>query len=268
MNKILISLFFLLCIFTKGFAVTESERDGLMAIYDSTDGANWGTNTDWNTTSDPCSWFGVSCDDDNNIIGLGLTENNLTGSIPSEIENLTHLVEFDLSYNKLVGNIPSQIGLLSQLEILYLNANELTGTIPVEIGSLSLLKEIDLEWNKFEGSIPTEFGDLENLIFLDFADNNLTGTIPATFIALTKLEYLSLDLNHLNGIIPKSIVDLTQLKDSKGLYLNNNYCLNSYNNNVRDFVVLKSEVDSFNELLDTHKDCKVLLAPIIRYILN
>ena len=268
MNKVLMSLFLFLCISTEGFAVTESERDGLIAIYNNTDGANWGTNTDWNTTSDPCSWFGVSCDDNDNVITLGLTENNLTGSIPVEIENLSYLLKLDLSYNNLIGDIPPEIEKLSELEVLYLNANKLTGTIPREIGSLSLLREIDLEWNRFEGSIPTELGDLENLIFLDFADNNLIGTIPESFIALTQLAYLSLDLNHLSGTIPKDIIDLTSLEDDGGLYLNNNYCLRSNDSSVRDFIVVKSKVASYDEFLATHEDCNVSLVPIITYILN
>ncbi|EAY78126.1 hypothetical protein OsI_33173 [Oryza sativa Indica Group] len=46
---------------------------------------------------------------------LDLSENNLSGEIPSSISNLTYLSSLDLSYNHLTGRIPSG----GQLDILY-----------------------------------------------------------------------------------------------------------------------------------------------------
>ena len=42
-----------------------------------------------------------------NTFSLYLDYNDLTGSIPSEIGNLTNLIHLDLNYNQLTGSIPS-----------------------------------------------------------------------------------------------------------------------------------------------------------------
>ena len=63
----------------------QFQKDSLLALYDSTGGPFWATNTNWNTATDPCTaaWFGVSCDDSNtNVKALRLSFNNLTGSLP------------------------------------------------------------------------------------------------------------------------------------------------------------------------------------------
>ena len=46
--------------------VPLAERDALVALYNSTDGANWKYNTNW-TVGDPCTngWYGVECDGEN-----------------------------------------------------------------------------------------------------------------------------------------------------------------------------------------------------------
>ena len=42
--------------------VPQIERDALIALYNSTDGANWTDNTGWlGEAGTECSWFGVRC---------------------------------------------------------------------------------------------------------------------------------------------------------------------------------------------------------------
>ena len=42
--------------------VPQIERDALVALYNSTDGANWTDNTGWlGEAGTECSWFGVRC---------------------------------------------------------------------------------------------------------------------------------------------------------------------------------------------------------------
>ena len=64
---------------------------------------------------------------------LNLSENGLTGSIPSEIGNLTNLTYMNLGSNQLTGSIPPEIGNLTNLYGLSLRDNQLTGIIPDEI---------------------------------------------------------------------------------------------------------------------------------------
>ena len=68
-----------------------------------------------------------------NLTQLILGSNQLTGSIPPEIGNLTNLEVLWLSDNQLTGSIPPEIGNLTNLIGLRLNDNQLTGIIPDEI---------------------------------------------------------------------------------------------------------------------------------------
>ena len=56
-------------------AVTEipqQECEALVALYDSTDGANWYTNADWVKSATPCSWYGVTCGAAGHVTSLEL----------------------------------------------------------------------------------------------------------------------------------------------------------------------------------------------------
>ena len=45
-----------------GFSISSIERDALVALYNSTDGANWTDNTGWlGEAGTECIWFGVTC---------------------------------------------------------------------------------------------------------------------------------------------------------------------------------------------------------------
>jgi Leucine-rich repeat (LRR) protein len=48
-----------------------------------------------------------------------LYSNNITGTIPEQLGNLTELVSLDLYLNNLSGPIPSTLGRLKKLRFLY-----------------------------------------------------------------------------------------------------------------------------------------------------
>ena len=117
--------------------------------------------------------------------------NALTGSIPSELGNLSSLSRLSLSRNALAGSIPSELGNLSGLQGLNLSYNSLTDRIPTELGNLSSLEGLYLENNALTGSIPSELGNLTPLRNLFLNNNRLTGTIPQTFLQL-RLSYFQI----------------------------------------------------------------------------
>ena len=61
---------------------------------------------------------------------LNLHNNDLTGTIPPQLGQLTNLTHLNLGDNQLIGTIPPQLGQLTNLTDLHLYQNELTGTIP------------------------------------------------------------------------------------------------------------------------------------------
>ena len=181
--------------------IPQIERDALVALYNSTDGANWTDNTGWlGAAGTECSWFGVICDS-GSVFSLSLMINSLTGTIPSELGNLTELTTLYLDRNTLSGSIPPELGNLTNLIYLRLYYNSLSGSIPSELGNLTNLTELYLMQNSFSGSIPASFGNLTKLTDLSLADNYLGGTIPAELGNLTNLRDLRLSYNAFN--LPK-----------------------------------------------------------------
>ncbi len=165
----------------------SSDSLALVSLYNSTAGTNW-LNT-WNLNLPVSSWYGVTLSNDGcNVTDLNLSNNNLTGTIPSQIGNLNALESFCLFFNNLSGNIPSEISNLHNLKIIQLLENNLSGPIPPGIGSLTNLEQLSLSANNFSGEIPNSFGGLVHLNTLYISHNNLSGCYP--------IELCSLSLYH------------------------------------------------------------------------
>jgi Leucine-rich repeat (LRR) protein len=105
--------------------VSQIERDALVALYNSTNGANWTDNTGWmGAVGTECDWYGVTCSS-GSVSRIGLYRNSLSGSIPAELGNLTKLTNISLDRNTLSGSIPTQLGNLTNLTTLDLLAPSL-----------------------------------------------------------------------------------------------------------------------------------------------
>ena len=225
-------------------SIPQEERDALIALYNSTDGDNWTHNDGWKTPplhtdgfampGTECDWYGIECTDET-VVSLNLGENQLAGSIPPELGNLSNLQDLEiynnqingaippelgnlsnlrfleLSNNLLAGSIPSILGNLNNLQFLLLGENQLAGSIPPELGNLSNLLYLDLEENQLTGSIPPELGNLSSLLGFYLYENQLTGTIPEELGNLGDLEVLSLSDNQLDGSIPPELGNLSNL---------------------------------------------------------
>ena len=114
---------------------------------------------------------------------MNLRSNDLTGSIPTEIGNLTNLTNLGLYGNDLTGSIPSEIGNLTYLISLYLSSNQLTGSIPSEIGNLTNLTDLFLSSNQLTGEIPESICDLNidwsNSDYFWISNNQLCPPYPS-----------------------------------------------------------------------------------------
>ena len=109
----------------------------LVALFNATDGPNW-TNT-WDIENTPYNtWFGVNVNVDGCVTGLNLLNNNLTGTLPTELGDLTSIVTFNVSQNNLTGNLPAELGSWTLLQDFFAGDNNLTGSLPDTYG-LSLI---------------------------------------------------------------------------------------------------------------------------------
>lgn len=195
---------------TDGMGVPQTECEALVALYESTNGAGWAISDAWLSDIPVNDWYGVSADG-GYVNELSLTNNMLTGSIPSELENMTKLWKLDLSTNQLTGTIPIELTSMTNLWQLDLSWNQLTGTIPIELKSLIKLWKLDLSYNQLTGTIPTELESLSSLSQLDLSGNQLSGNIPTQLGKLLNLDRLFLSYNQLSGNIPTELGNLVNL---------------------------------------------------------
>lgn len=97
-----------------------------------------------------------------NIYVFSCNARGLT-TIDSALNDLTNVVSLDLSDNNITGSIPSWIDNFSSLHTLTLNNNQLSGAIPTEIGILDAMTWLDLSYNYLNGTIPSEITSLTSI---------------------------------------------------------------------------------------------------------
>ena len=120
----------------------RSTCEALVDFYESTGGCYWTLGADeWLNTEtmpgiglrDPfCDWYGVACETDCSsncdVISIELYDNNLRGTIPGSLANLSQLNSLELQSNNISGTLPTSLGMLPSLTRLVLDENRFTGS--------------------------------------------------------------------------------------------------------------------------------------------
>ena len=143
-----------------GVDCASPDRAALEALYNSTGGADWTTDTNWMSDEPIGDWYGVDVDSTARVTALSLRGNNLSGEIPAGLGTLASLRQLELDQNGLTGRIPAALGQLSYLEDLWLYNNALSGPIPPEFGDLESLKVLLVYNNLLAGPLPLSLADL------------------------------------------------------------------------------------------------------------
>lgn len=210
------------------------QRYVLALLYFSLGGAEWTYDLDFLTASHECGWFraekgnddleyavGVTCNSKLLVKDIFIVNNNLKGSVPSELQFLQHLEMLSFRHNAITGSIPSELSHLSStLAYLDLSKNSLEGTLSQSIGSLKHLKALGLADNAMDGTLPSGLGDLTHLITLDVENNAFSGNVQTSIGSLTNLKYLYLSSNQFGDELDASfLINLEQLEELK---MNNN----------------------------------------------
>ena len=85
----------------------------LALLFHSLGGLDWEDNTYWLTSRPGCAWYGVRCNSEYLIKQIQLADNELSGSIPSEVSDFADLRIFNIADNLNVsGEVPYQVDLL------------------------------------------------------------------------------------------------------------------------------------------------------------
>jgi Leucine-rich repeat (LRR) protein len=237
MNKFSATVYFLLLLLggyqILSAQVNEQDSLALVALYDSTDGENWVNSTNW-LTGDVSDWFGVTVSD-GRVTELSLFNNNMIGTLPPKIGDLTGMQILSIGLSQISGSIPPEIGNLTNLTVLNLQQNFLTGTIPAEVGNLVNLMTCRLQGNQLNGSIPPKLGDLIKLESLYLNGNLLTGNLPDEIANLVNLKTLTVFGNQLTGEIPDGLWNLVNLET---LNLSNNLFVGTIPPEIKNLVKL------------------------------
>lgn len=161
------------------------------------------------------------CDGLNGMI-LNISNNRFSGHIPPNIGLMCRsLTLLDASGNDIFGSIPSSLGDLTSLVVLDLSRNKLQGQIPESMSLLKYLKYLSLADNNLTGTIVNRFGRLHSLEVLDLSSNSLSGYIPQRLVYLRNITILRLDNNKLCRRIPSRLANVSFTNLSRLLSLNN-----------------------------------------------
>mmetsp|Transcript_13690 Transcript_13690/g.34430 ORF Transcript_13690/g.34430 Transcript_13690/m.34430 type:complete len:821 (+) Transcript_13690:219-2681(+) len=233
----------------------------------------------WLSAADECQWGGVACgktvvdeitiDTDGKgsnvpikstmkrlaVTSIVLADQNLKGSIVTELTVLPMLQVLDLSHNELQGTVSEGFGSLQTLRLQYnalqgnipknlfssksvmkelnIGSNFMTGTIPDEVGLASQMTDLYLFGNKFTGSIPR----LGNMPIVNFhaQENDLSGVMPFDYgydgpWTKTLQEWWVYD-NKLTGPLSSNLGFVTNLEDMR---VNNNELTGSIPESIED----------------------------------
>ncbi|KAM3354470.1 hypothetical protein ACQJBY_025257 [Aegilops geniculata] len=159
------------------------------------------------TLPDPCSWFHVSCNNENSVVRVDLGNAGISGPLVPQLGQLKSLRYLELYENKMSGPIPVSLGNLRRLISLDLYSNHLTGAIPASLGNITSLRFLRIHRNKLAGGIPASLGRLTKLIRLELQENMLTGAVPPEVLSLVlvgDLTKLNVAENNLAGTIRSS----------------------------------------------------------------
>ncbi|KAG4151963.1 hypothetical protein ERO13_D04G091732v2 [Gossypium hirsutum] len=201
---------------------------------------NRGRYTEWNErSSNPCEWYGILCSNgEARIIGMDLSDSNISGEMFNNFSALTHVQHLDLSTNTLNGVILDELNRCHNLVYLNLSHNILGGELMLT-GLTAICHKLvvaNLSMNNFWGS--TDYFDgCWNLQYLDLSSNNFSGNIWTGFATLIEFSVAE---NYFTGSVPAScfmenctvqILDLSENKFQSEPSSNNLVTLNIWGNN-------------------------------------
>nr|XP_016516044.1 PREDICTED: receptor-like protein 12 [Nicotiana tabacum] len=173
----------------------------------------------WDSTTDCCTWDGVTCDRiTGQITGLDLSCSQLHGTIDpnSTLFQLSHLQKLNLAYNDFSpSQISSKFGWFKSLTHLNLSNSGFSGRIPSEVSYLSKLISLDLSADLEELRFgPHTFKlilqNLTQLRELNLAFTYISSALPSNFSS--SLAVLNLPSTELSGKIPDEIFHLPRLQ--------------------------------------------------------
>ncbi|BBM99432.1 hypothetical protein MPTK1_1g21280 [Marchantia polymorpha subsp. ruderalis] len=178
----------------------ESDTQALLAFRQAVDPLNrllgWGA-----PNTGGCAWPGVQCNGDR-VWELRLPGDGLNGTIPAgTLGMLDQIRVISLHSNRLSGPLPADLPNLTHVKSLYLQGNRLSGPMPPDLfAAWPRLVHLNLADNRFSGSIPPSLANLTLLKTVLLQNNQLSGQLPP--LNGTALTAFDVSNNDLSGPVP------------------------------------------------------------------
>ena len=191
---------------------SDDIRKALIDLYNSTDGDRWTWNDNWCSDLPLSEWYGITTykeagiSDDDGVARIALSNNNLTGTLPSSIGLLSGgRIGISLSSNHISGTLPKEAFRLAGLD---LDNNEIDAIEAPDDPSEIMATHISLYNNRISGPLPEYLGHAPVLQQLRLENNCFTGPVPSSYSRLIASNVeLYLNGNELSGRIPDDILD-------------------------------------------------------------
>lgn len=193
---------------------------GLKRIFFSLNGPSWAglyarapSQRRWFVSHNPCTWFGVLCEEDQyNITGLTLTNYNASGSWPADFAFFfPSLKLLKVSQNAIEGHIDASY-FPSSLQALDFSHNKLDFFFffnPPLCTQLPYLKSLRVAFNSIRSPFPSCLPPL--LEELDLSQNFFFGPLPTLEVWPQNMHFFSVGFNQFNGSFPWSIFEIPSL---------------------------------------------------------
>ncbi|KAK9115907.1 hypothetical protein Sjap_014854 [Stephania japonica] len=159
---------------------------------------------DW-SAPDPCNWAKVQCSD-GRVTRIQIGSQGVSGTVPSDMKNMTSLERLELQQNSISGPLPSLSG-MGVLQVVLVHNNNFSRVPNDFFAGLSSLQVVDLDGNPFAPwTIPESVKDASSLQNFSANSANVVGGIPDVFDGdnFPSLVMLHLARNSLEGPLPKS----------------------------------------------------------------
>ncbi|XP_020552442.1 receptor-like kinase TMK4 [Sesamum indicum] len=155
------------------------------------------------TGSSFCKWHGISCDSSGQVTSINLASESVSGTLPSELNQLSSLKSLSLQRNQLSGALPA---LPSSVEEVNLDENSFN-SVPsgflsglTSLQAFSIMNNTDLPpWE-----IPVSLKDSNSLVSFNASMANIVGEIPDIFDSMLNFQTLRLSYNNMTGWLPVS----------------------------------------------------------------
>ncbi|GJX23870.1 receptor-like protein kinase HAIKU2 [Tanacetum coccineum] len=168
----------------------------------------------WTEQTPVCNFTGITCNSQNFVIEINLSDQKLTGSPDfGALCKLEKLEKINLGSNYFHGLINTRILDCANLKYLDLGMNNFSGEVP-EVWQLSQLTFLNLNFSGFTGKFPWKgFENLKNLSFLSIGDNVFDEMLfPLEILELYNLENIYMSNCSVGGKIPEMIGNLSVLR--------------------------------------------------------